>query len=563
MRCLAGAALVTILAVGWAAADEPPAHREQESGVASEAQSPGADISAETGASPERRLHPLDWLILAAYAGGMLAVGWYYARRTGSTEDYLLGGRRMRGWTIGLSLFATLLSSLSYLSWTGEMIDNGPMFLAQIVAFPVAAVLVGWILIPLVMRWKVTSAYEILELRLGIAVRMTATFLFLSLRLSWMAMIIAATTKIVLMPVLGLEPWAMPLVCACLALVTVVYTSMGGLRAVVLTDVVQTFVLFGGAVLSLVLITHSLGGVGPWWPSQWAATWQSPAFWPDPSRRDTLGGFVLLALSWHVCTAGADQMALQRYLSTRNVRSARRAYVISLVADALVMVLMAMLGLALAAYFRVHPELLAEGQTVANAADKLFPRFIVVGLPPGISGLVVAGLLAAAMSSVSSGVNSSCSVITADFIDRFGGNRSSGNRSSGNRSSGDTRQVRRAKIVSLWVGVVVVALSLAVGTIEGNLFEVVNKVVNLFVAPLFVLFVMALFVPWANTSGTLVAVACSVAAAVAIAFFQLAGLSFVWIMPVSLVVGVATGMAASGLTRCGVAIARMLAFRRG
>lgn len=553
MRCLAGVAMVTIIAVGWAAADELPAHREQKSAVASEARSPGADTSAETGASPQRRLHPLDWLVLAAYAGGMLAVGWYYARRTGSTEDYLLGGRRMRGWTIGLSLFATLLSTLSYLSWTGEMIDNGPMFLAQIVAFPVAAVLVGWILIPLVMRWKVTSAYEILELRLGIAVRMVATFLFLSLRLLWMAMIISATTKIILMPVLGLEAWAMPLVCACLAVVTVLYTSMGGLRAVVLTDVVQTFVLFGGAVLSLVLITHSLGGVGPWWPSQWAATWESPAFWPDPGRRDTFLGFVLLALSWHVCTAGADQMALQRYLSTRNVRSARRAYVISLVADALVMVLMAMLGLALAAYFRIHPELLAEGQTVANAADKLFPRYIVVGLPPGISGLVVAGLLAAAMSSLSSGVNSSCSVITADFIDRFGGGQ----------RNGDARKVRRARTVSLWVGVVVVALSLAVGSVEGNLFEVVNKVVNLPVAPLFVLFVMALFVPWANTSGTLVAAACSVAAAVAVAFFQLAGLSFVWIMPVSLVVGVTTGMAASGLTRCGVAIARMLAFRRG
>jgi len=484
----------------------------------------------------------LDWLVIAAYAVGMLAVGWYYARRTRTTDDYLLGGRNMSPWKVGLSLFATLLSTLTYLALPGEMIKYGPMVLCQLVSVPFIAIVVGWLLIPLIMRQRVTSAYEILETRLGLSVRMLGSCFFLTLRLFWMSLVIFATAETVLVPVLGLDRSAIPWICIALGLVTVVYTSMGGLRAVVVTDVLQTLILFSGAVLALCLITVKLGGVSGWWPTQWPSHWQRPVFWVDSDVRFTFVGGFLSMFTWYVCTAGSDQMAIQRYLATRDVQSARWMFITSLTATVLLWPFLAAVGLALLAYFHTHPAMLPAGKTVLGNADELLPIFIVRGLPPGVSGLVVAGLLAAAMSSLSSGLNSACSVVTADFIDRFR-----------KQKDGESDHVRLAKYISLVIGVVVVALGTLVGQIEGNLLELCFKIANLLVAPLFLLFFMALFIPWATSFGTHVGAACSLLVAVAIGYHEELGLvfvhewglTFVWMLPASFVAGAFAGMIVS------------------
>src|SRR3954468_16969786 len=114
----------------------------------------------------------LDYAVIAAYALGMLAVGHYYARRSRTADDYLLGGRNMSPLMIGLSLFATLTSTLSYLALPGEMIKNGPVVFAELLALPFAFVVVGWVLIPRIMRERVTSGYELLESRLGLTGRL-------------------------------------------------------------------------------------------------------------------------------------------------------------------------------------------------------------------------------------------------------------------------------------------------------------------------------------------------------------------------------------------------------
>jgi len=478
-----------------------------------------------------------DWSVIGLYAAGMLAVGWYYSRRTATTEDYLLGSRNMRSWSVGLSLFATLLSTISYLAYPGEMIRYGPMILTMMVAYPFVVLVVGWLMIPFIMKLKVVSAYEILEMRLGLGVRMLGSFFFLSLRLLWMAVIIYATTDKVLVPLLGLGPSATPWLCAVLGLVTVIYTSMGGLRAVVLTDVVQTVILLGGALLTLVLVTVYLGGVGNWWPGEWVAHWPDPK-WYDPTERITFFSLVLATFTWWVCTAGSDQMAIQRYLATRDVRAARNVLIITLGANTLVNFVLAAVGLALLAYFRANPHLVPDGQTILSDADQLFPRFIAIELPAGVSGLVVAGLLAAAMSSLSSGVNSSCSVITVDFVDRFRRSRES-----------ELDHVRLAKYVSVLVGVVVVLLSAYVGVVQGNLLEVTYKVVNSLAPPLFGLFFMAMFVPWAKQWATILGALCGVAVVVTISFWKelthTDGISFLWAMPLGFAAQIAVGSLAS------------------
>ena len=477
----------------------------------------------------------LDWWVIGGYMASMLAVGWFYSRRTKTTDDYLFGGRVMRPWAVGLSLFASLMSTISYLAYPGEIIKHGPMIATQVTAYPMIAIVVGWFMIPRIMRLKVSSAYEILEKRLGLSVRMLGSLIFLLLRLLWMAVIIYATTSKVLIPLFGWSQAATPWVCAVLGVLTVIYTSMGGLRAVVLTDVVQTFILFGGAVLVLLLITIKMGGVGAWWPTEWASDWDPPVLWFDAKARVALISSTLSAFIWYTCTSCSDQMAVQRCLATRDVKAARRMFITNMSFGAMVLILLVILGFALFGYFKVNPSSLPVGETLSSGADKVFTHFIVFEIPMGFTGLIIAGLLAAAMSSLSSGVNSACAVITVDFAERF------------RRDGKAIEHVRLAKIISWLIGAVVVLLSCSVGYIEGNLMEISFKMSSLMTVPLFILFFVAMFVPWGTAFGAWAGCLASTAVAISIAFFEVFGLQFLWIMPGALVAGIAVGMIASAI----------------
>ncbi len=163
-------------------------------------------------------------------------------------------------------------------------------------------------------------------------------------------------------------------------------------------------------------IPHVAGAAGfaQWWPTEWTTEWDAPSIWFNPGSRMTVAATFLSTFAWYICTAGSDQMAIQRYLATRDTRAARRMVNTSLAVNALVIAFLACVGLELFAWFRLHPEMLADRQSISTSADQLLPRFVVIGLPNGISGLVIAALLAAAMSSLSSGINSSCSVIKSN-----------------------------------------------------------------------------------------------------------------------------------------------------
>ena len=475
----------------------------------------------------------IDWLVVVGYGVGMLLIGWWYSR-VQNVEDYLLGGRAMNPLMVGISLYATLMSTLTYLAVPGEMVSHGPMILAGVLSYPFVYLVVGRLMIPFIMRLKVVSAYEILERRFGLSVRMAGSGIFLGLRLFWMSLIVYATADVILVPLMGLDPSLTPWVCVVMALVTIVYTSMGGLQAVVFIDVLQTSIMLAGAILSLAIITYSLGGVGAWWPHTWSPYWDEPSLYFERGSRVSVGMMILSTFTWYTCTAGSDQMAIQRYLATRDAPAARRMFGYSLCCDLFVSSLLASLGLALLAYFSTHPEMLADGETIRSNADRLLPQFIVRVLPAGIAGLVVAGILSAAMDSLSSGLNSAASVITEDWIDRF--------RRIKLQASGELRQ---AKLVSWFVGLVVVILSLLAGFVPGNLLDKCYKFVNLLTTPLFILFFMAMFVPWATTFGTWAALVATLTVAVGIAYFDWFTVSFVWIMPASLAAGIVVGCAAS------------------
>ncbi len=483
-------------------------------------------------------LTSLDWIVVAIYGVGMLLLGAYYARRQHSTEDYFVGGRSLNSTAVGISLLATLLSTISYMATPGEMIAKGPMIGMGVVAIPITYFIVGYVLLPMIMRHRVTSAYEFLEERLGLGPRLLAASMFLVLRMTWMAVMIHVAS-VAVVGILGLtedqQKWAVPVSILICGVVAVVYTAMGGLRAVVTSDVIQFFLLFGGALLTILLVTMKFGGFD-WWPTEWHSHWhQQPIFSFDPTVRVTLVGTILGGSLWWICTAGSDQTAIQRFMATGSTQAARRSFLVNLIADVVVMTLLVIVGLALLGFYSRQAAASSDIMDLVNEGDKLFPRFIATQMPSGIAGLVVAALFAAVMSSLDSGLNSTASVIIIDFIRRFG-----------KRAHTAAEDLQLSRYLTLGMGLVIVLLAMMVQKVPGNILEVSQKTVGLLVAPLFGIFFLAFFVRFATAFGAMFGGWYSCTAAFLIAFWPAVtggpDLSFQWIIPGSLVVSIVTGV---------------------
>ncbi|MHC4880715.1 MAG: sodium:solute symporter family transporter [Planctomycetota bacterium] len=460
-----------------------------------------SDSVAESGG-----LTVLDWGIIVAYGIGTLALGWWYSRRQKSTQEYFVGSGKMNPFLVGVSLFATLLSTISYMSMPGESLGKGPVNMLSMFALPVVFAIVGFVLLPVYMKQRVTSAYELLEERLGLSIRMLGASMFVLLRLVWMSLLIYLTAK-ALTIMIGVGEDRIPLIALITGFVAVIYTSLGGLRAVIITDFMQTVLLYGGALLVLGTITYDLGGID-WVPKEWNPAWDTqPFFSSDLSVRVTVVGTLLNYLVWYVCTSGGDQTSVQRFMATEDAPAARRALATQLCVSVVVAVTLGLVGFALFGYFTAHPELVPAGLSLKDNADKIFPHFIAFHLPPGISGLVVAAMFAAAMSSIDSGVNSITAVVMTDVLDRFG-----------KAPKSERQHVLIARLLAFGIGAVVVLASSQMGKVPGNITAVTTKTSNLLTTPIFGLFFFALFVPNASPKGVWIGAICGTATAVAIAF---------------------------------------------
>jgi len=490
----------------------------------------------------------LDWLVLAVYALLMLGVGVYSSQRNRTADDYVLGGRRMSPIAVGLSLFATLVSTLSYLANPGEMIAHGPMMATQSLAHPLIYLIVGYCLIPRIMNQPVHSAYELLQARLGSGIRSAGALVFLLLRCGWLATILYATSRVVLLPLLNLDTgdssaaFRTATLCTILGLTAGVYSSLGGLRGVVITDAIQSVTMLGGAVLTLAVITFRMGGVAAWWPDAWPAHWQTPSWGFDLSQRVSFGILILSTTLWYVCTNGSDQMSIQRFLSTRDAAAARRTLLVSQIADVSVSLLLGITGVALLGFYSTHAAHVPPGQTFAKSGDRFFPQFIMQEMPGGLAGFLVAALLSAALSSLSSGLNSAAAVLDRDFP-QLGRTLCPGDSSA--------TAVRRLQLLTGFVAVAAVLLSMLNLLFVGNLLERCFKIINLLTAPLFVLFFLALFIRFANAMGAWCGLITAILTAVFIAYGRELGvpetwqLSFTWMMPAALLTGITTGTAIS------------------
>ena len=451
---------------------------------------------------------------------------------------------------IGISLFATLLSTISYRSMPGEALGKGPVYLVALAGLPFVYFVVGYVLLPVYMKHRVTSAYELLEHKLGLSVRLLGASMFLALRLVWMSLLAYLTAEAMAImlgvPEKNQETW-IPIIVLVTGLVAVTYTSLGGLRAVVITDLMQTVLLYGGALLVIGTVTYNLGGFG-WFPTEWQENWDTQPILPkNLATRVTVLGTWLSTIIWSIATSGGDQTCVQRFMATSDAKAARRSVATQLTVAVIVALTLALVGFALLGYFQTYPELLPKGMSIKKHADDIFPHFIAFRLPPGISGLAVAALFAAAMSSIDSGVNSITAVVQTDFLDRL-------------RTEPQTEEqkFRTARLLAFAIGAIVVVGSSQMGIVPGNITAVTSKTTNLLTVPIFCLFFFALFVPRATPKGVWIGAICGTATAGLIAFSgpifgvdpETGGdpISFQWIGPMALVVNIFVGWAVSRWT---------------
>ncbi len=458
----------------------------------------------------------------------VLGIGFFFAGRQRDKESYFLGNRKMPWFLVGISVIATILSTASYVAVPGEMIRYGVGFSASLLAFILIIPFVNRIIIPFLMNLSVTSVYEYIEERFSLPTRILAASSFIFARLIWSGLIIYMAS----FAIAAMTGWNKPLVILFIGLITTVYTSAGGITAVIWSDFALFVILLGGAIFvpGYIAIATDAGPLAWWETFSAAGRTEVPVFSLDPGVRLTMVGMIVSSFIWNICTHGADQIAAQRYLSTPSVAAARRSVWIFSIASVGMILLLMLVGLALSFFFFEQSDLTVQEfqESIAPQADQMFPRFIANQLPPGVSGLILAALLAAAMSSLSSAINSISTVAVTDFLDRF--------KVLQKYQDHLYLAVGMAVLTGLLGVISALTINQFMETSEWNLLELMQRLDHLFVAPLGVLFFVGFLFPRADTRAALTGFIAGVATSVSIAFSKsLFGLEqpigFIWVIP--------------------------------
>jgi SSS family transporter len=351
-------------------------------------------------------LNSLDLAIIVVYLAGITLFGLRFRKRQRSLRDYFLADRNIPWWAIALSIVAAETSTLTIISIPGLAYDTNLTFLQVVLGYLVGRVIISLVLLPHYFRGDLYTAYELIERRFGRRLRSLTAGLFLLTRAAAEGVRVYAISIVVALAAGTGEIASIAIITA----LTLIYTFEGGLAAVIWTDVVQTLIYVGGTIVGLFMIVHLVPGG---WPAihnvavstgKFRAFDFTPDFWrPYTFWAGLLGGAFLTTASH-----GTDQLIVQRLLAARNQRQSVAALLSSGVAILFQFALFLMIGVMLFVYYRVP-------SATFGRADRIFPTFIVSRMPHGISGLLIAAILAAAMSNLSAALNSLASTSIIDF----------------------------------------------------------------------------------------------------------------------------------------------------
>ncbi len=425
----------------------------------------------------------IDYFILLIYLIATLGIGVFYSKKQRKKIDFFLAGKSMHWIPIGISVMVTAFSAINYTAFSSEISTHGLYVLLCIPVFIIVAWPIKKIFIPFFYDLNLYSAYEYLEKRFDKKVRSLASLLFIIWRILWAATLIYVPAK-VLSSITGTSVQFLIIITGIIA---TFYTLLGGMKAVMWTDVMQFFIFFFGIIFGLLTmiqkfpnglteifrINYSDGILMPFFP------FDHQIFSFNPTIRITLWSSLIGVLTAFLTRYGADQVIIQRYFTAKSIQNIQKGFNLNIIAAIISLILLTFLGLSIHAFVS-YSEIIQQSSVPINH----FSLFL-KSLPPGITGLIVAGLFAATMSSADSGINSCCTAFYHDLL------------FSKDSEHTDFIQIR---IITLFFGFIIILLALNIGKF-GSIFEIANKIVNGFGSPLLALFILGMFSKRANSRG--------------------------------------------------------------
>jgi SSS family transporter len=435
-------------------------------------------------------LSHLDFAIIALYLAGITLFGLRFRKKQRTLRDYFLAGRDIPWWAIALSIVAAETSTLTIISIPGLAYDTNLTFLQVVMGYVVGRVVISFVLLPQYFRGDLYTAYELIERRFGRGLRSMTAGLFLLTRAAAEGVRVYAVSIVVAIALGTGQVISIAIITA----LTVIYTFEGGLAAVIWTDVVQTAIYVGGTLIGLATIVHLV-------PGGWSAIHAAAAgagklqvfnfstsisipytFWAG-----LIGGTFLTTASH-----GTDQLIVQRLLAARGQKQSTVALLSSGLAVLFQFALFLIVGIMLWAYYRVPSKMF-------GTPDRIYPTFIVTRMPHGISGLLIAAILAAAMSNLSAALNSLSSSAIMDFYAQL------------RPQTDEKTKMRLSRLATLAWALVLFGLAVIALHKVGRVVEVGLQIASVAYGALLGVFLLGVLTRRANQRGAMAGMACGFA----------------------------------------------------
>ena len=482
----------------WIEAGEPPANQ-----VTTPAVRWGDAIVVASGEIKPRVRTPQIWAVraiehkptfgavnfsvLVVYLLSMVGVGVFFASKNKNTDDYFRGGQKIVWWAAGCSIFATMLSSITYMAIPAKAFAQDMVYMLGNFMIPAVAPVAVFLALPFFRQIDATSAYEYLEKRFNRAVRLFASASFTLFHIFRMG-IVMSLAALALATVTPLTPAQSVLI---MGVLSILYCTMGGVEAVVWTDTIQTFVLLGGAILCLGLMLMESGeSVGNFFSTAWTAGKFHVVNMHFDATSASLALWVVVigGIGQNLSSYTADQAVVQRYMTTPDIRRAAGSIWTAAFLTVPASLLFFTLGAALFVFYKANPEKLDP----TYLTDQILPLFIANEVPVGIAGLIVAGIFAAAQSTISTSMNSTATTVVSDFLRPF------------NMLKSERGYLNAARTVTFTFGVLGTMLGLLfIDPNNKSLFDSFIKVIGLFMGVLGGLFGLGVMTRRANAWGSL------------------------------------------------------------
>ena len=471
-------------------------------------------------------LDKLDFAIIAVYLAGVTLFGLRFRKRQRSLRDYFLADRNIPWWAISLSIVAAETSTLTIISIPGLAYDTNFSFLQVVLGYVVGRVIISFVLLPHYFRGELFTAYELIERRFGGGLRSLTAGLFLLTRAAAEGVRVYAVSIVVAIALGTGEVSSI----AIITVLTLIYTFEGGLAAVIWTDVVQTFIYIGGTLVGLFAILHLVPGGWGTIHSMAASAgklrvfdfsfdfWRPYTFWAG-----LIGGAFLTTASH-----GTDQLIVQRLLAARNQRQSTAALLSSGLAIFFQFSLFLLMGVMLFAFYHVPSAQFGK-------ADRIYPTFIVSQMPHGISGLLIAAILAAAMSNLSAALNSLSSSSIIDFYMRR------------NPQADESTKLRLSRISTLlWAGLLFALAVLSLHKV-GRVVEVGLQIASVAYGALLGVFLLGVLTRRATQRGAMAGMLCGFCAELYIWLWT--RVPWTWYVAIGTVITFSVGYTASLFTK--------------